>query len=500
MTVCAGAVGAAYPAFAQNAGSIDDQVRMLQQKIQQQQDQINQQQKTLQGLIGQVKGAQAQAQKAQSDVKTVQSFTKAPGVGEAKLVMSTNNRPKFVSADGQNSIELTSIFNFDVGGYNYHPNSTGTPTQALQNGVNARRARIGVTGLFMGDWKYDFQYDFGSFDDALVNPNSTKSGLKSGYISYLGFGATKVDLGYLSVPFTLDQATANTDYMFMEHPISQALAIAVTGGDSRSAFGVRSNDDRYWVGSYLTGPKVGTAHTTGEQVGSTFRAAYQIVQSKEASLHIGGNYAHLFTPAGTGTQNLAIEPEVSIDPTAAYGVTIGSATNALRTADVYGLEAAGGYRNLFFQGEYFSYRFNRQGLAPASFQGGYLQGSWTLTGEQRKYNPESGAYGRITPANPMSLKNGGWGAFELAARVSYMNLNSNFTSGVVNSTSAVDGGKATVYTLGLNWYPNNNVMFRVNYLHGGWDDAYTNITGAPATQLNAGAKFDAIAARAQVAF
>src|SRR5262245_6937055 len=37
---------------------------------------------------------------------------------------------------------------------NYTPNTPFTSVRQLDDGVNARRARIGVLGTFMGDWNY----------------------------------------------------------------------------------------------------------------------------------------------------------------------------------------------------------------------------------------------------------------------------------------------------------------------------------------------------------
>jgi len=497
LTLCSAAALAALPAAAQDSDHVNDQIRQLQKQIEQQQRQINRQQEQLRGLVKRAEAKPA-APAAAASAPGSGKVLAIPALQGPTLTMSKNNRPRFSSADGQNYIELTSIFNFDVGGYNYRPASSATRVQDLHNGVNARRARIGVAGQFLGDWKYDFQYDLANFDDGLTGTGSIKSGIRSAFISYTGLGAAKFDLGYLNVPFTLDQATANVDYMFMEHSIPHLLAIALTGGDSRSAIGARANDDRYWIGGYLTGPKAGASHTTNEQTGGTLRATYQLIKSDEGSFHIGANLAHLFS--ATGPQNWTVQPELAIDPTAAYGMTIGTPLNPLRHADVYGVETAGGWRSLFFQGEYFWYSFDREGLQTANFQGGYIQGSWTLTGEHRKYNPLLGADGRIYPDRPFSLATGGTGAFEVTGRVSFMDMNSNFLAGQVNTPSAVNGGKATTYTAGLNWYPNNNLMFRVNYLHGGWMDEFSNIMGPPQLQQNAGASFDAVAARAQLTF
>jgi phosphate-selective porin OprO and OprP len=112
--------------------------------------------------------------------------------------------------------------------------------------------------------------------------------------------------------------------------------------------------------------------------------------------------------------------------------------------------------------------------------------------------PETGAYSAIVPQRPFSLAEGGWGAWELAGRVSYVDLNDNFTSGLplAGQPSAVAGGSQTAYTLGLNWYVNSNIRFMLNYVHA---DIDKNNLAAPVGAAT-GATVDAIALRSQVAW
>jgi phosphate-selective porin OprO/OprP len=82
--------------------------------------------------------------------------------------------------------------------------------------------------------------------------------------------------------------------------------------------------------------------------------------------------------------------------------------------------------------------------------GGYLSASYFLTGEHRNYDPKSGVFDRVKVGRP--LQDGGPGAWELAARADYIDLNS----------AAVKGGEQISYIGGLNWYPNNFVRFMLD--------------------------------------
>ncbi|HWF48496.1 MAG TPA: porin [Bryobacteraceae bacterium] len=96
-------------------------------------------------------------------------------------------------------------------------------------------------------------------------------------------------------------------------------------------------------------------------------------------------------------------------------------------------------RALFFQGEYFWYnvdRGNLPGLSSVKFNGGYAQASWVLTGEVHSYNSAAAASNGIVPLNPFTLTGGGWGAWEIAARVSTIDLNDELATanGVARGT------------------------------------------------------------------
>lgn len=92
--------------------------------------------------------------------------------------------------------------------------------------------------------------------------------------------------------------------------------------------------------------------------------------------------------------------------------------------------------------------------------GWLVQGSYVLTGE-------SASYGAVTPAKPFKHGSGNWGAFEVAARVSQLDIDDDVFLGggasLANPATAVS--EATSFALGLNWYLNRNVKAVVNFEH-----------------------------------
>ena len=401
------------------------------------------------------------------------------------------------------SIGLTGDIQFDTGAYyNFHAANASVGPQALSNGENARRARIGVVGTAPGGWGFALVYDAGNSQD------TTPKGIETAQIVYGGLKGAAFEIGYSNTFFTLDESTSSNDTLFLERSSASNIATAFNTGDARANAGVRFFGDRYWAGAYLTGPASGNSHTqTAERFGAFERVAVQALQGKDYSLHLGFGLDQLIqAPNSAGTPDsltLSDQPELRIDPTVLLNTgALGTAAHPVAGGRVYDLETAATWKSLFWQGEYYWYDVSRAGLPEADFSGGYGQVSWTLTGESHTYNPQAASYYRIYPAHPFSLSDGQWGAWEIAARLDYVDLNSGFTPGVALSSDpeAVDGGTQHGFTAGLNWYPNDIVRFLLDYNHIDFDKANgAKVTGA-ALGLPVGTTFDAISFRAQVAF
>ena len=70
------------------------------------------------------------------------------------------------------------------------------------------------------------------------------------------------------------------------------------------------------------------------------------------------------------------------------------------------------------------------------------------------------------PAQNFTLDKGGWGAWELAARYSDLDLNYNAgTAGLATPTGGIRGGDQRIWSAGINWYPNQVLRFMLDYQH-----------------------------------
>ncbi len=105
------------------------------------------------------------------------------------------------------------------------------------------------------------------------------------------------------------------------------------------------------------------------------------------------------------------------------------------------------------------------------FSGGYLQVAYTLTGENRAYDKRLGTLAREYFGNDGPYEKAflvrdadghlcwGLGAWEIAARYSYLTLNDG------TGINRIQGGDMDGVTLGLNWYLNNNLNVMFDYVY-----------------------------------
>jgi phosphate-selective porin OprO/OprP len=172
----------------------------------------------------------------------------------------------------------------------------------------------------------------------------------------------------------------------------------------------------------------------------------------------------------------------------------------------YGLELGGFYKNFYLTAEGFMFELSRtDGLPDPSFEGWYVQGAWTLTGERRRWNAANGGFVGARPEKPFNPETGDWGAWEIAARYSFLDLNENEGElGTAPLLGAVRGGTQEVVSLGLSWTPNAVIRFILQGQHVRIDrldpENSSIVTPVPGVGAQIGQEFQTIALRSQVAF
>ena len=358
--------------------------------------------------------------------------------------VTLNPGPKFETADGQNSLKIGGFAQIDAGFFN-------DDRRDNPDGTNVRRARLSVSGTMAKDFRYKLENDFANNVSALTDV----------YLEYTGFKNVVLTAGQFKEPFGLETLTSDLFTSFMERAAPFAFA-----PDRNIGFMVSVND-KSQIGAWTAslggfGSGTGIASTDDESRDLTGRLTLAPIAEKTEVLHFGVAGSRRVPDSATDTVRIQSRPETRL--ASAQTVDTGNITG-VDHSDLLGLEAAAVWGPASLQGEYMNASLDRQsGLRNPSFDGYYVEASWFLTGESRNYVAAQGKFDRVKPASPFSLAEGTWGAWQLAARYSGLDLNDG----------PVRGGEVKDVTLGVRWYPQANLSFLANYIHVDTDAAATS--------------------------
>jgi phosphate-selective porin OprO and OprP len=474
--VLAALSGVALPTHADDA-ALQAQVEALKASIAEQRAQLDAQAKRL------------EAQQAQLDSLTQQLAQPKPAAQEpakvaaqdAPRVTFANSRPTIASGDGRSAIAVRANVQLDgalygespagplasdfrrgsVGGV---PNRENTAARDFGDGFYFRRARFGVEGTFARDFNYRLLLELGG------SGTEGPTRINDAWIAYTGLAPFTFQLGAFSPPANIDDGTTPEDLVFIERASASELSRSMGGADGRIGLAIKANGARWMSSLAFTTRTAGDAEVSDTQAAAVARAGFLAATSDDYNLHLGGSGTYVFSPADQGpdvtaahTLRFRDRPEIRVDSVR----LIDTGNIDADHASVFGLEFGGNWKSFYLQGEHFWYDIERRAsanLPDPDFAGYYLQGSWLLTGERRRYNAVTGSFQNPRPMVPFSF-NGGFGAWELAARFSRMNL--NFSEGLEGAAAvpgSVRGGEQQIWTLGANWFPNPNVKVMLNYL------------------------------------
>jgi phosphate-selective porin OprO/OprP len=269
-----------------------------------------------------------------------------------------------------------------------------------------------------------------------------------------------LSLGQFKPYVTLDSATPARSLTFME----RAAAVQAFAPDEKAGvqIGNQALEGRFtWRLGWFADS---TATDSGDATESPTRVVGRLTwlpvadDASRRLVHLGISGSYIFSPRDE--VRYRARPESHLAPYLADTGPI-KATNAY----VVALEAALVSGPLSLQGEYLQSVVQEGSGPPLQFRGFYLFASWFLTGESRPYDRARGAFGWLTPRRSVGFHDGGLGAWEVAVRYSYLDLDDE----------AVRGGRMGLTTLALNWYLTRNVRLTANYVAtevmgsgGGW--------------------------------
>jgi phosphate-selective porin OprO/OprP len=478
-------------AAASSSATIEEQIQALRQLVERQQTQLDEQQRQLSSQrveLDQLRAAYAEVPATSpSDTGTrLESVERA--IAQAKLDARDNpkvtfnaNRATIASADDRSTIAVRANVQMDYGHYDQSPagppetdfrrGSVGAGSREndaardLSDGAYFRRARFGVEGTIARDFNYRFLMEFGGAG------TEGPTRINDAYLTYTGFAPFAIQLGAFSPPANLADGTSTEDLVLIERATPAEFSRALAAGDGRLGLGMRWNGSRGLAALTYTGRTVNDAEVFDSQQALVGRLGGLVLSDSDYNLHLGINGTYVFEPAQTsitsGANQSAIRfrdrPELRVDSTRLIDTGGIAADSAYST----GIEFAANWKNLLLQGEHFWYGVERRDspFDDPRFEGGYLEASWLLTGENRRYSPASAAFQAPKPRVPFDGR-GGWGAWELALRYSSTDL--NFDEGIAGTAAplgSVRGGEQSILGAGVNWYLNSNVKLMLNYLH-----------------------------------
>ncbi|PWK92730.1 OprO/OprP family phosphate-selective porin [Fulvimonas soli] len=424
--------------------------------------------KALKQRIGALEAHEAQAAAAPAAATPLQRQAAenreavAAAVADARADEQALARARLVDSDGRGAgggvttrwgkgHEAGPTFSSDDGFFTFKPDGrlvmdfTGTRGSDYDarnlSGSQVNSVRLGAEGT-MGKLGYHFEVDFAG----------NKTSLKEAYLSYATpvFGLpSKFYLGN----FLKDLGTEGSSEG-VTTPFMLRNAAATVGEPVNSYFGLGGEwkifgpDWHYSLSVSGNSPAASTTGSETDSVAYLTRAHWNPLKGGDGFLHVGAWY--YYEKIGNGVASINNTPAIALDYNGNLAVSASSIADPTQDRGV-GYELGGVYRNFWAMGEYGKRTIDSSSVDAVTRHGSSLAAGWMITGEKPGFSSRGGNWQGVHVSDP--LTSGGWGAFELAARVDHYDF-----------TGAPRGGKGISYTLGLNWYFNDWSRLMVNYI------------------------------------
>ena len=364
------------------------------------------------------------------------------------------------------NVRVTGFFHLDGAYFSQNSNNIATLGD-IDDGLGFRRARLAAAGNVSDDVSYIIEFDIAQsqarFVDVFLEKNDTPFG--------------NIRIGRYRHPFGMSELTSIRELPFLERPLTfTAAPFRQTG---ISFFDTFAEDSGTWAISgyrYLS-DNFGNVFADGGGYGFTTRLTATPIewviegtQQSAALWHVGVDYS--YNEPGRGLVQLVSTNEVlvgqnpNIGPAGLsslpfIGVTpfVNTGLLAAESIQFVNIEQAFVFHSFAVQSEMRWTSVNQTAGGTANFPGGYVQARYMLTGEQIPYNRKAGVLGRVVP-HANFHRNSGFGAWEVLARLSHLDLNDN----------GINGRRLTDFTFGCNWYWNKHTKLQLNWINSQLND------------------------------
>ncbi len=343
-------------------------------------------------------------------------------------------------------------------------------TQRSTDSFDLKQARIWLEGYVFKNIYYKLMPDFAASGNILPDA----------YIDYAYDPAVSLLVGKFKPSLSLERLQGDSDGTFLERAFPTYLAsnrdvgIQVHGAFGRPGYSAESVPGPIDAKNFLT-YQLAVENGAGDD-GSPNNNAGATYDSKE---FVGRVFSHPFqhtTPwlEGFGLGIAGSYGDSNTQALKNQATPIGRTTylDYTKTNSGYAAPTADGDRNrLYPQAYWYAGPFGLMGEYVTSNQqlsstksgkavsikqdntAWQVLASYVLTGEDN-------SFGAVKPIQNFDPFKGTWGAWQLAARWSELNVDSNTFKVVDPSKSA---NHATAWTLGVNWYLNSYALIRTDY-------------------------------------
>ncbi len=326
-------------------------------------------------------------------------------------------------------------------------------------GTIIRRARLGALGVMYDNWEWQLEVDFR--DDEVRFANA--------YMAYL-FDQGRLAVGHFKEPFSLESSTSSRRISFIER------AAPVDAYRPSRQIGIMYETlvpDWYAAVGVFGGDGVARNRDVTEGYSLAARASFAPVLDSQRGVwsHLGASFnyrenAYEYEKSrGREREYEDVRMRTRLGTRAVDGRMIGeNDMEAVSDWTTYALEGAFGVGPFSLQGEYIRQELNRDedsrgfddpDVTKMEHDGFYIQASYFLTGEQRNYRAFSGDFGATEILRPLSA--GGRGGVELLARFARADSYEHHEPD--------DRQKLDHWTIGLNWYPENDIVLKLNAMY-----------------------------------
>jgi len=417
----------------------------------------------------------------------------------------------WVSADGENNINLTGMVHFDAHVIQSGlPRTTDKDSASVADQFEFRRTRLGVNGTVYKDIDYELIINGTGSDTNIVD---------TGFINFRGNKNAQIRVGRFRQPYSLESMTRDASIDFMERSYGdqlgpQKLLGAMVWGEPVQGFTYAGSVAQSGFNELTNADNIGGLGTTrltlnpaelnkldGQVIHmgvSNHFGKYEITPTYSLNTGSGVDNVARATLLTLRTENrgLANAYRVQLNGgTTAGTATYGSATNY--AASVYkklgDLEFAYAIDAFKYQTEYskqslranvLTYAGTTNSMNGLNVTTSYHEFIYNLTGEKWSDAYKGGSFSGIKPLSNFNLGQSGTGAWQLAVR--YSTYSADYATGTSTTTAYrnENAESANTITYGVNWLLNPSAAIKVNYAVTSFGRAVKILSNTDSTTAN----------------